>query len=379
MTESGHEVKYHADDFQQIHDQSAPNCLVYNGFNHYLPSVIITPQNYNQHKLKEISFMSSSLLELTKDLKTDLLAPEVKTTIENLVTNLDSTTTALGPPDPVLTPLFLAKKPSKGRKGALKGPLWGFLPESASGLDTSSSPTLQNLPPPKPKKAKKVHKCHMCDTVKTRPSHLQAHIAKAHSNEQKYVCDDCGKSCSSTSNLNQHRRTKHLGIFKYNCTKCSFKTDSSQKFDTHKVTKHKSKVKKTFTCRHCKKRFRGGDLLRKHIKRGTCVLKKNFQCDTCFNWYKTKDFLDFHVKSEHLKTIPKHKCPKCPKVFGLKCNLKQHMAWHRMLSVLARAQKLTRAKKTQIQMTKRSKRAKVKQSAPAKLIASQSPKKSRKR
>ena len=92
----------------------------------------------------------------------------------------------------------------------------------------------------------------------------------------------------------------------------------------HKTAPRKERVRKTFICSTCEKRFISGYALSRHMH--THTGRKPYQCEKCDKGFAQEANLKVHIQSIHNKLT--HPCPICFKSISTKTNLNHHMKTH---------------------------------------------------
>ena len=199
----------------------------------------------------------------------------------------------------------------------------------------------EDAPLPPKKRRKQNYVCHLCGQEFSRKPALTGHLWTNHQLGDPIVCDICNKNFSQKSALTKHKKNVHQKKYKYPCPDCQWGTDDKQEYHTHRKRKH-GKIRRNretrevtrHQCKKCKKFFDGANLLRRHVRRGTCMDRKKHQCPTCLKFYITAANRDLHVRQHPTLGAPTGVCNLCQKVtHSLAVNL-NHKMWHRGIDIL---------------------------------------------
>ena len=374
MLESAHELPLYPSHLQNIDRQRMPIVILYNGRDHFVPSMIMSVAEYNQWKLEILPKLSSASLEIPEDVDHQYVSPKLSVHLNTLQDNLKTTVTMCsGTAAPAVVAAVAIRKSH--------GPLFGQVTVTSPASPGSSIPSVKH-PSPSLRSAKKRRKkppkeytCDKCGTVKTRKSDLDDQLSVEHQIGSPRKCPFCNKHFPSKRIFKQHQRTQHIGRYKCDQSGCEFGTDTKGLLTTHKVRHHQQQKARRFRCKTCRKEFDGHNVLMKHIKRNMCHVLKNLSCNQCrvTRWFKTPEGRERHVKVYHSEDIPKLKCARCGNNYGSMSPMINHMAWHKSLDILARAKRNRLAKEAALkqkgqQDAECGQRVGVSQSAPAKII-----------
>ncbi|XP_053374494.1 zinc finger protein 567-like [Mercenaria mercenaria] len=161
--------------------------------------------------------------------------------------------------------------------------------------------------------------CDQCDNVYNCKFKLRTHKKQVHTDEKKFICDECGKSFKAWPYLRQHRQI-HIKERNILCPVCPMKFKYAAVLKVHLKT-HSDQ--KPHNCEQCGKKFKRADLLTTHKKYH--MEEKPFPCPECSKTFKVKQDMKQHFKI-HLP--PKFFCEICGKSFVQKHNLRIHMKVH---------------------------------------------------
>lgn len=148
-----------------------------------------------------------------------------------------------------------------------------------------------------------------------------------------YQCGKCMKLYKSNDYLKKHLfydcNNKES---KFICDHCQFKTNRKYILTKHIKVRHLPRDPNSNKCSKCRKCYSSKSGLWNHLK--TCHQPKNatqsselkyLSCDFCNHKSATKQHLSKHIQAKHLpRDLNKNKCSKCPKIFLLESNLKEH-------------------------------------------------------
>ncbi|KAJ8916280.1 hypothetical protein NQ315_016421 [Exocentrus adspersus] len=107
------------------------------------------------------------------------------------------------------------------------------------------------------------YKCTMCDMTCTKPSQLALHMRYKHIKDKCFKCHTCEKSFVAKHNLDVHLRT-HSDQPHFKCEQCDFECQAKVTLDKHCVKVHE-KSKTIYQCHCCKKEFKRGSYLTRHL------------------------------------------------------------------------------------------------------------------
>lgn len=139
--------------------------------------------------------------------------------------------------------------------------------------------------------------CDICNCLTRTYAEIQTHIIRIHCNEQRFLCQHCGKGYKFIWEQRRHERKKHTGVV----------------------------PERTHACHLCDKKFFISSSLNKHVK-SVHINLRSFRCnvDGCNKAYNQKSYLQYHHRQVHLKQNH-HSCVICEKTFSFKGNLTVHM------------------------------------------------------
>ena len=143
----------------------------------------------------------------------------------------------------------------------------------------------------------------------------------------KVQCELCKVKINATS-YKRHMKTQHdLGQGKkWQCQLCFKILESKARLNGHEKTHNNQAKEKEFQCDKCSYASSNKNYLRDHKRRIHTAQEGLWMCfkDKCQT--KPKSFLNNDLLSKHQNTHNDLPCPKCPKRFGAKRNMKKHMA-----------------------------------------------------
>ncbi|XP_045783799.1 zinc finger protein 91-like [Maniola jurtina] len=116
-------------------------------------------------------------------------------------------------------------------------------------------------------------------------------------NNQKVLCELCGKHFQSPHHLKYHM-TKHTGQKDFQCDVCEKRFRIKAFLDKHKETHMAMTVRRLYTCAVCDKSFTCQSSLNRHvwIHRG-----KSFKCEICEKAFSNASERNCHVSHVHMK------------------------------------------------------------------------------
>ena len=158
--------------------------IVYNGRDHFVPSTIMSQMEYNQWKLSILVKFAEASLDVTDDVDSNIVSPEVAVHLTSIGEQF-LTTRALCFEE--ASPAETAAAAARVRKS--HGPLFSSaLPASGVPESPVGSPVIFSHVPSTPprhtsrkgKTGPKQHPVHICGIAKTRKSDLKDHLSDAH-------------------------------------------------------------------------------------------------------------------------------------------------------------------------------------------------------
>ena len=346
---------------------SYPLVVVYNGRDHYVPTKLTTPVHYYEWKTqKELAPILSAGLLVLEEMDLKFLSQEQVDACNELEACIVKHLPTLSPQVNAAHHAMVARAPgSRGpsfshQPSALKVPPPPAQPPSSSGTTSATpQPAEETQPPPgsqEKRQGRAKYICDICGATKSRKPALVGHMWSAHQMGDPIVCNiaPCVEhSFSTQSSLKKHVKTVHNKIYRWKCPDCYWGSDDKQEYITHRKRKHKmsmrnkqTKEKRVFRCSKCLKKFDGPNLLRKHKKRGTCMVQKKHQCETCLKFYITPASRDAHIKQHHTPGAKTWVCSICARVCNSLSAHLNHALWHRGLTALHRA-RLIRQRRVQ--------------------------------
>jgi KRAB domain-containing zinc finger protein len=139
--------------------------------------------------------------------------------------------------------------------------------------------------------------CHFCGRIFCRKTNLKVHI-RQHIGERSYACDfpGCSFSAFSSDRLLVHKKMVHSAIL-YTCLLCGKDIKTISCYKSH-VAKHNTERPGIYKCivGHCKKLFKAGDELKKHLKKVHAQVQE-VQCNECGKCFFSKQRLTKHLLS----------------------------------------------------------------------------------
>ena len=351
MLQSGRETWFFDADQPNIDKKGVSVCLVYNGHNHYCPSLVINKDEFTRFQLDQLVTISTATIDLINEIDLQNIKEDKKVQqVNELEEVLRRTLTVLG-----------KKQPGQKSRKTLRTVLWG-----GASVDAPHGfpdvPASSGKPSSLPKRpvGRTMKYCDHCSYQTDRSQDMKRHLWAVHEIGEGDVAIYCkegacaklgrgkGKRFSSRFTLEGHRQTQHLGVYRYVCQRdnCNFGTEGRQIYRDHMLKVHKryiSSTKPNLKCAKCEKKMSGVMALKRHQKRDTCTKKKNFQCGVCAKWLISQSGLRRHKAIFHgQKAVPQ--CGRCGKMIASKASMAQHMARHKEWDKINRAKDLQKEK-----------------------------------
>lgn len=141
---------------------------------------------------------------------------------------------------------------------------------------------------------------------------------KKHTNEWKFICEECGDKFQSLSKLKCHEN-KHKNHLPFKCTKCDKGFALKCNLTNHLKFTHSDK--KNFKCDKCDRRFCRPNSLKQHLLSHSKL--RPFKCSLC-----SKSFVEHRMFLRHMKIHTDEKeydCPMCITKCGRKDNFMRHL------------------------------------------------------
>ena len=181
MLESAIEIPLYKEDLEYIDRQRVPVVIVYNGRDHFVPSIIMSQVEYNKWRLSILVKFAEASLEVIDDVDSNFVSPEVAVHLTNMEEQF-LTTIALCSEEasPAKTGAAVARvRKSHGPLFSSAIPAFG-VPQSPVGSPVTSSHVPSTLPKCTSRKEKtgaKQHICHICGIAISRKSDLKDHLS----------------------------------------------------------------------------------------------------------------------------------------------------------------------------------------------------------
>ena len=262
MLESAVKIPLYKEDLEYIGRHGVPVVIVYNGRDHFVPSIIMSQVEYNQWKLSILVKFAEASLDVIDDVDSDFVSPEVAVHLTNMKEQFLTTRALCSEEAPPAKTAAAAARVRKSHEPLFSSaiPSCG-VPRSSVGYPLTSShvpSTPSRCTSRKGKTGPKQHICQICGIAKSRKSDLKDHLSDVHHIRSPRVCNSCKKQFKYKKGLKQHEKNQHEGKFKHNCEEedCNFGTDSKL-FQTHRVRFHdesppnKTSVRKSLMDKVC--------------------------------------------------------------------------------------------------------------------------------
>ena len=178
MLESAVEISLYKEDLEYIDRQGVPVVNVYNGRDHFVPSIIMSQVEYIKWKLSKLVKLAEASLDVIDDDDSNIVSPEVVVHLTNMKEEF-LTTRALCSEE--ASPARTATAAAAVRVRKSHGPLFSSaipvsgVPQSPVGSPLTSShvpSTPSRCTSRKGKTGPKQHICHICGIAKSRKSDL---------------------------------------------------------------------------------------------------------------------------------------------------------------------------------------------------------------
>ena len=167
--------------------------------------------------------------------------------------------------------------------------------------------------------------CAKCGQDFGSKSTLKLHIKTIHLKDQRYKCDECEYKTNLTDSLRKHH-ISHTQEKKFVCENCGKICASSSSLHVHIETIHN-----VIACNTCGKIFSRQSSLKRHYQRHAESLKETNavdalpkKCPWCGKEYSNSTALKMHTKYRHPVDQRKLKCKHCSKIFHSDTHLKNH-------------------------------------------------------
>ncbi|XP_062421705.1 zinc finger protein 664-like isoform X2 [Pungitius pungitius] len=162
--------------------------------------------------------------------------------------------------------------------------------------------------------------CKKCGKYFKTKNSLFLHVKRAHSVDQPYVCNFCGRRFVHESAFKKHKRV-HSDEKPFSCTTCGnkFKCSSSLKVHMHIHT-----GERPYSCTTCGKTFKRTESLKLHAIIHTG--ERPYSCITCGKTFQRTESLKLHSRI-HTGERP-YSCNTCGKTFNQPSDLKKHTRTH---------------------------------------------------
>ena len=196
---SGYEVILNEDDLRSFDKQAFPIVVAYNGHNHFLPTVIMSPKQHNEWKCDVMAKMLHAALQVKREVNPDLCSETEKKHLASLDTELNLAVGVFAK-TPLPTPAAPARRARAGA-APVSGPIFPLAPGTSFRPDAPSTA---------PRKKGKDYVCDKCAKVCKKKQQLTEHLWNIHKEGTGFFCThkDCvkiygpeGKSFKSKRNM----------------------------------------------------------------------------------------------------------------------------------------------------------------------------------
>ncbi|XP_062711187.1 zinc finger protein OZF isoform X2 [Aedes albopictus] len=135
--------------------------------------------------------------------------------------------------------------------------------------------------------------CNLCSRTFKLPSSLASHI-KTHSEERKFVCNECGVGFKKLAHLKMHVNGVHLRKKAYSCEVCN---KSFARVGDRNVHMRSHTEEKPHQCSYCGRGFHLAKALRAHTRQHTG--ERPFVCIICNAGFTCHKTLTSHTRRQH--------------------------------------------------------------------------------
>lgn len=368
MRSSGFKWIIKAGDLKDADLRNSPIVLAYNGASHYVPTTLISPEEFADWNMQCVANLCQASLDILQGVSgEDVHVPGKFDYVIQLEIELKKAVEVLRSKDPDIVRKAKRAVGSVPTSNKPVGPLFspprpeahpGGHPPAAAGTQAQSPPDVPESaqeeegeqPVQRKKSTGKVYPCEVrgCSVECRRPSALIDHEWDKHGIGQPIVCNlgSCvNKSFSGWSNLRAHVKGQHQGDFTYTCKKHNFGTMAKAQWAQHWFKEHKGEgahkdvdMDQETECGKCGKQFTSYAGLRQHQLRVECTLEKNFLCEHHApkpKYFKTKEARDEHIQKYHPEMLAMDQepiqllpCDECDEMLGSASALKIHKNRH---------------------------------------------------
>ena len=282
------------------HTPFMKTCMLFDGFDGMVPS----KENTDSNELTIVPEYLTTIPEVPTDIETaELFDPEYLEDIE--IENEENLSLTIHTSEPEFCVIPNSKRKSKKCSVILKKSKRKNVGEVQRQFDSEQNfkcmkCQLKFASEMEPLWHKKAHSlqdqnkriCNHCGKSFKKMFQLQNHI-RTHTGDKPYVCHICAGAFSQETTLRTHMRT-HSGVKPFKCGQCSESFNVSSALTTHRMWKH-SEGSRPFLCTFCSKSFPTKSAVRKHetIHKS----EKKHLCSHCNKRFARADHLKSHLKS----------------------------------------------------------------------------------
>jgi len=164
--------------------------------------------------------------------------------------------------------------------------------------------------------------CKECKATFRMFSDLQTHVDKNKCVKYTFQCPQCSVAFNNAATFTKHLKY-HMGK-SMQCDYCGDKFMHEKGLKRH-IKMYHTEFTQSFTCQYCPKVFGRKTLLENHIRRHFDY--RPYKCPHCEKSFKTRQYLTGHINGVH-KNDKQFVCDKCDARFSWRTTWKRHMQNH---------------------------------------------------